>query len=124
MPNKYIKRVLFVKVDNLLTFYDNRFTYLYALMFARCFAVACIAICVFLFCLFMKLLTCKSFSVYFQPNSPFSSTKPLQHDDKKNYDDEDNWSVASSYPLNMNFLMRASFRHIRRTSAKVIHLNF
>ncbi|RDX87022.1 Protein WVD2-like 2 [Mucuna pruriens] len=31
----------------------------------------------------------------FQPNSPFSSSKPLQHN-KKNYDDEDNWSVASS----------------------------
>ncbi|XP_014514696.1 protein WVD2-like 1 isoform X1 [Vigna radiata var. radiata] len=30
-----------------------------------------------------------------QPNSPFSSSKPLQHD-KKNYDDEDNWSIASS----------------------------
>ncbi|KAL2325375.1 hypothetical protein Fmac_024433 [Flemingia macrophylla] len=30
-----------------------------------------------------------------QPNSPFSSSKPLQHD-KKNYDEEDNWSVASS----------------------------
>ncbi|KHN14839.1 protein WVD2-like 1 isoform X2 [Glycine soja] len=30
-----------------------------------------------------------------QPNSPFSSRKTLQHD-KKNYDDEDNWSVASS----------------------------
>ncbi|KAK7269180.1 hypothetical protein RIF29_21897 [Crotalaria pallida] len=31
-----------------------------------------------------------------QPNSPFSSRKPLQHDDKKHRDDEDNWSVASS----------------------------
>ncbi|XP_027365328.1 protein WVD2-like 2 [Abrus precatorius] len=31
-----------------------------------------------------------------QPNSPFSSSKPLQLDDKKNYDDEDSWSVASS----------------------------
>ncbi|KAG4908528.1 hypothetical protein AAZX31_20G212200 [Glycine max] len=30
-----------------------------------------------------------------QPNSPFSSSKPLQHD-KKNYDDEDNWSITSS----------------------------
>lgn len=35
----------------------------------------------------------------FQQNSPFSSAKPLQNGDKKNYDDEDNWSVASSYPL-------------------------
>ncbi|XP_027350268.1 protein WVD2-like 1 isoform X2 [Abrus precatorius] len=31
-----------------------------------------------------------------QPNSPFSSRKLLQHDDKKHHDDEDNWSVASS----------------------------
>ncbi|KAI5398318.1 protein WVD2-like 1 [Lathyrus oleraceus] len=31
-----------------------------------------------------------------QQNSPFSSAKPLQNGDKKNYDDEDNWSVASS----------------------------
>lgn len=30
------------------------------------------------------------------PKTPFSSTKPLHHYDKKNYDDEDNWSVASS----------------------------
>jgi hypothetical protein len=31
-----------------------------------------------------------------QLNSPFSSTKPFQHNEKKNYDDEDNWSIASS----------------------------
>lgn len=31
-----------------------------------------------------------------QPNSPFSSRKSLQHDEKKHHDDEDNWSVASS----------------------------
>ncbi|XP_058770561.1 protein WVD2-like 1 [Vicia villosa] len=31
-----------------------------------------------------------------QQNSPFSSAKPLHNGDKKNYDDEDNWSVASS----------------------------
>ncbi|KAL5068609.1 hypothetical protein RYX36_019496 [Vicia faba] len=31
-----------------------------------------------------------------QQNSPFSSAKPLQNGDKKNYDDEDNWSIASS----------------------------
>ncbi|CAL0300017.1 unnamed protein product [Lupinus luteus] len=30
-----------------------------------------------------------------QQNSPFSSSKPLQHD-KKHRDDEDNWSIASS----------------------------
>ncbi|XP_061367611.1 protein WVD2-like 1 [Gastrolobium bilobum] len=30
-----------------------------------------------------------------QTNSPFSSSKPLLQD-KKNYDDEDNWSIASS----------------------------
>ncbi|XP_057439519.1 protein WAVE-DAMPENED 2 isoform X2 [Lotus japonicus] len=31
-----------------------------------------------------------------QPNTPFSSKKPLPHDDKKHHDDEDNWSVTSS----------------------------
>ncbi|TKY61378.1 WVD2 1 [Spatholobus suberectus] len=31
-----------------------------------------------------------------QPNSPFSSKKPVHHDDKKDHDDEDNWSVGSS----------------------------
>lgn len=31
-----------------------------------------------------------------QPNSPFSSRKPLHHDDKKHHDDEDIWSVTSS----------------------------
>ncbi|XP_061340473.1 protein WVD2-like 2 isoform X2 [Gastrolobium bilobum] len=31
-----------------------------------------------------------------QPNSPFSSKKPVQHDDKEHHGDEDNWSVASS----------------------------
>ncbi|KAJ7973503.1 protein WVD2-like 1 [Quillaja saponaria] len=31
-----------------------------------------------------------------QPNSPFSSRKSLQPDNKKHHEDEDNWSVASS----------------------------
>ncbi|CAL0308810.1 unnamed protein product [Lupinus luteus] len=31
-----------------------------------------------------------------QPNLPFTPKKPLQHDDKKHNDDEDNWSLASS----------------------------
>ncbi|OIV95025.1 hypothetical protein TanjilG_10845 [Lupinus angustifolius] len=31
-----------------------------------------------------------------QPNSPFTPKKPMQHDDKKHRDDEDNWSLASS----------------------------
>ncbi|XP_019431895.1 PREDICTED: protein WVD2-like 1 isoform X2 [Lupinus angustifolius] len=31
-----------------------------------------------------------------QPNLPFTPKKPLQHDDKKHHDDEDNWSLASS----------------------------
>ncbi|KAJ7978128.1 protein WVD2-like 1 [Quillaja saponaria] len=31
-----------------------------------------------------------------QPNSPFSLRKPLQLDNKKHLEDEDNWSVASS----------------------------
>ncbi|KAE9616102.1 hypothetical protein Lalb_Chr04g0262201 [Lupinus albus] len=31
-----------------------------------------------------------------QPNIPFTPKKPLQHDDKKHHDDEDNWSLASS----------------------------
>ncbi|KAE9593520.1 hypothetical protein Lalb_Chr18g0043961 [Lupinus albus] len=30
------------------------------------------------------------------PNSPFTPKKPMQHDDKKHRDDEDNWSLASS----------------------------
>lgn len=64
----------------------------------------------------MRLLMCKIFSMYFQPNTPFSSSKPLQLDDKKNYDDEDNWSLASSYPLNLNILMvyaqQSRFRYI------------
>jgi hypothetical protein len=40
----------------------------------------------------------------FQTNSPLSSRKLAQHD-KKHHDDEDNWSVASSYPQNFNTLM-------------------
>jgi len=48
-------------------------------------------------CLFFYEITDKIKIPFFQPNSPFSSRKTLQHD-KKNYDDEDNWSVASSYP--------------------------
>ncbi|KAK7258685.1 hypothetical protein RIF29_24267 [Crotalaria pallida] len=31
-----------------------------------------------------------------QSNSPFAPKKPLQHDDKKHHEDEDNWSLASS----------------------------
>ncbi|CAL0301810.1 unnamed protein product [Lupinus luteus] len=31
-----------------------------------------------------------------QPNSLFTPKKPMQHDDKKHHDDEDNWSLASS----------------------------
>ncbi|KAJ1385120.1 TPX2, C-terminal [Sesbania bispinosa] len=38
-----------------------------------------------------------------QPNSPFSSRKSLHHDDKKHHDDEDNWSVTSSYPQNFEY---------------------
>lgn len=38
---------------------------------------------------------------FFQSNSPLTSRKPLQHYDRKHADEDDTWSVASSYP---NFL--------------------
>lgn len=41
----------------------------------------------------------------FQPSSPFSPRKSLHYDDKKHLDDEDNWSVTSSYPQNLKILI-------------------
>lgn len=37
-----------------------------------------------------------------QPNSPRGSRKPLKSDSKKQFDEEDNFSVASSYPLSQS----------------------
>jgi len=52
----------------------------------------------------------------FQPSSPFSPRKSLHYDDKKHLDDEDNWSVTSSYPKNLNIwlliLNKSIFRYI------------
>lgn len=47
----------------------------------------------------------QNFPIYFQPDSPLSSGTLLQSEDKKYHDDEDNCSVASSYPLHLNNLM-------------------
>jgi hypothetical protein len=34
-----------------------------------------------------------------QQNSPSTARKPLHPDNKKHHDEEDSWSVTSSYPL-------------------------
>ncbi|OIW20884.1 hypothetical protein TanjilG_24962 [Lupinus angustifolius] len=53
-----------------------------------------------------------------QPNLPFTPKKPLQHDDKKHHDDEDNWSLASSARSKLTVGSAPNFRCSERAEKR------